>query len=448
MEKHQIQPQSSEDNTYKFPGLWDKNWVRPYESIWSIFNTYKKVNVISSNAILMKSLGIRTSARTAHDRFLSYGIFCNISSNVNDFDKIFSSFVPEWYKTQLDEFTSKRDISDFFTDKISYCPECMKNGYHSIFHQLKGIKRCPFHPKTIMIDYLKERYILGSQSSYIGEPKKMERYKVFISKNMFIRKITDFEDCSQLPLPLDRKEIPEIEDFFTLRGFRKNFDYIKAIGSDLFDENIIPEIGPFLLDFELKPEIIIKDIKETDAQVIGVMNKRIRNSNLKCPKIADNLSRILFKYKYLQMFIKEKLRTYTYDEIDYKCYQIERGRFISYDDELGIILLYLLFLTGDERIEESLSIIRDVTKVSEKYKSGYQYYPSEICIHDLQISEFSIAAQYYVLEDYMNTNFHKFMDYVKMCGGMEKPLMRSDLILYPAHMIYVEENNMIKIYRY
>ena len=77
----------------------------------------------------------------------------------------------------------------------------------------------------------------------------MERYKVFISKNMFIRKITDFEDCSQLPLPLDRKEIPEIEDFFTLRGFRKNFDYIKAIGSDLFDENIIPEIGPFLLDF-------------------------------------------------------------------------------------------------------------------------------------------------------------------------------------------------------
>ena len=41
------------------------------------------------------------------------------------------------------------------------------------------------------------------------------------------------------------------------------------------------------------------------------MNKRIRNSNLKCPKIADNLSRILFKYKYLQMFIKEKLRTYT-----------------------------------------------------------------------------------------------------------------------------------------
>lgn len=134
MEKHQIQPQNFENITYKSPGLWDKTWVRPYESIWSIFNTYKKVNVISDNAALMKTLGIRTNAPIAHDYFLSYGIFCNISNKVNDFDKIISSLVPEWYKTQLEEITLKRDISNFFTDKISYCPECIKNGYHSIFH--------------------------------------------------------------------------------------------------------------------------------------------------------------------------------------------------------------------------------------------------------------------------------------------------------------------------
>ena len=448
MEKHQIQPQNFEDNMYKLPGLWDKNWVRPYESIWSILNTYKKVNVISNHAMLMKSLGIRINAPIAHDYFLSYGVFCNISSTVNDFDKIFANLVPEWYKAQLEEITSKRDISEFFTDEISYCPECMKNGYHSIFHQLKGIQKCPFHPKTIMLVYLKERYVLGSQSPYKGEAKQMERYKVFISKNMFARNAINFLDSSQLPLPLDREEMPEIEDFFALHGFRKDFDYIKAIGADLFDKNIIPKIGPFLLDFKLEPEVIIEDVKATDIQIIDVMNERISRNALKCPRIANNPSRLIFKYIYLQMFIKEQLKPYTYDEIDYKCYQIERGRFISCDDELGITLLYLLFLTGDERIEESLSIIREVTDVSEKYKPGYKYYQSEICIHDLQISEFSIAAQYYILEDYMNTNFDKFINYVKMHGGMEKPLMRSDLILYPAHMIYVQKNNMVKIYRY
>lgn len=448
MEKHQIQHQNFENSIYKLPGLWDKTWVRPYESIWSILNTYKKVNIISDNAMLMKALGIRTNAPIAHDYFLSCGIFCNISNKVNDFDKIISNLVPEWHKAQLEEITLKRDISDFFTDKISYCPECMKNGYHSIFHQLKGIRKCPFHPEILLEEYRKERYILGSQTPYKGEPNEMERFKVFAAQSLFVGSKINVEDCSQLPLPLDRTEMPEIEDFFAFHGFRSDFDYIKPIGSDIYDKNIIPEIGSFLFDLDLKPEVVISNIKASDAKIIDTMNERISRSGLKCPKISKNPIRMLFKYSYLQMFIKEKLKQYTYDEIDYKCYQIERGRFISCDDELGVILLYLLYLAGDERIEESLSIIRDVTDVSEKYKQGYQYYPSEICIHDLQIDEFSIAAQYFILEDYMNTNLDKFIDYVISHGGMKKPLMRSDLILYPAHMIYVEYNNIVRIYRY
>ena len=243
MEKRQIQPQNFENSADKLPGLWDKTWVRPYESIWSILNTYKKVNVISSNAMLMKALGIRNNAPIAHDYFLSYGIFCNISSKVNDFDKIISNLVPEWYKAQLEEVTNKRDISDFFTDKISYCPECMKNGYHSIFHQLKGIRKCPFHPKTLMMDYRKERYILGSQAPYKGDSNQMERFRVFAAQNMFVRNPIDFDGCSQLPLPLDRNEMPEVKEFFISHGFRRDFDYIKPIGADLYDKNIIPEIG-------------------------------------------------------------------------------------------------------------------------------------------------------------------------------------------------------------
>ena len=43
----------------------------------------------------------------------------------------------------------------------------------------------------------------------------------------------------------------------------------------------------------------------------------------------------------------------------------------------------------------------------------------------------------------MNTNFIKFMEYAKELGGMKKPLMRGDLILRPAHMIYVEQNEEI-----
>lgn len=448
MEKHQIQPQNFKDTEFKLPGLWDKSWVRPYESIWSIFNTYKAVNVISDYTTLMKAIGINPNARVTHDYFISYGIFCNVSNKVNDLENILSNFTPEWYKAQLEEITSKKDISEFFSDKISYCPECMKNGYHSIFHQLKGLQNCPFHKNVFLKPYLKQRYILGSQSAYKGDSNNMTRLKAFSSRNVTIIKGIDFEDISHLPLPLERKDIPEIATFFNECGFRKDFDYIKAIGADIFDKNIIPEIGSFLLDFKIEPEVIIKNIKEADALIIDKMNERISRSELACPKLSDNPLVRLFRYTHLQVFIMEKLKPYTFDEIDYKCYQIERGRFISCDDELGILLLYLLFITGDERIEESLSIIRETNDISEKYRPGYQYYPSEICIHDLNIGNFCISAQYYILEDYMNTNFEKFVNHVKALGGMEKPLMRDDLILYPAHMIYVEKDNIVKIYRY
>ncbi len=448
MEKHQIQPQNFEENIYELPGIWDKTWVRPYESIWSILNTYKKVNVIPNNTTLMKALGIRTNAPISCDKFLSYGIFCNVSNGVNNFDKIISALVPGWYKSQIEDITLKPYISHFFTEKISYCPECMKEGYHSIFHQLKGIQKCPFHPKTLMISYLKERYILGKQSPYKGNSENLKRYSVFVSTTMYVKPIIDFEDNSQLPLPLDRTEMPEIYNFITSNRFRNDFDYISVIGADINDENIIPEIGQFLFDVNLKPEMTIEDSKELNIKIINILNTRISKSGLNCSRIHNEPSPLSFKYIYLKIFINEKLNSYTYDEIDYKCYQIERGRFISFDDELGMILLYLLYLTGDERIEESLSIIRDELNTDDKTISNYRYYQSEICIHDLDISDFSIAVQYYILEDYMNTNFEEFIEYAKGFNGMEKPLRRKDLILFPKHIICTKQENIVKIYKY
>lgn len=447
MGKYRILHQSFEDVECKLPGIWNKSWVRPYESIWSILNNYKAVNVIYDHATLMKAIGTNTRARVVSDYFISYGIFCNISSNINDINDIISNLVPEWYKNQTEEVFSKRDISDFFSDKINYCPKCMKNGYHSILHQLKGLQKCPFHKKESLVTYLKQRYVFGAQAPYTGDHKNLERLKI-ACRNVGVISTIDFENPSQFPLPVDRKNMPEITEFFQELGLRKDFDYIKPIAADIFDKNIIPEIGSFLLNYELKPDIIIQNIKEADTSIIEKMNRRIKESGIVCQKNLDSKHRISFKYIYMQVFVVEKLMPYTYDEIDYKCYQIERGRFISYDDELGILLLYLLYVTGDERIEDSLSVIRETNQVKSKYSAGYRYYPSELCIHELDISSFCIAAQYYILEDYMNTNFIKFMEYAKELGGMKKPLMRGDLILCPAHMIYVEQNEENKLYRY
>jgi len=35
--------------------------------------------------------------------------------------------------------------TDFIRDKVFYCPKCMENGHHSIFHQLSFLNKCAFH---------------------------------------------------------------------------------------------------------------------------------------------------------------------------------------------------------------------------------------------------------------------------------------------------------------
>lgn len=447
MEKRLTQLQSFKEN--ELPGLWNKSWVRPYESLWSILNTYKAVNVISDNAHLMKIIGINLKTTISKDYFLEdYGIFCNVSKAKNDIDVIVSQLVPLWYKEQMSQFVKKKDVSDFFSDKISYCPKCMENGYHSILHQLKGIHTCPLHKNEKMVSYLKQRYVFGKQSLYHTDQRAVNRLLAFTSRNVGIRKSLNFEDLSIIPFPLGRTKMPEISKFIQGNCLRNDFDYIKPIGADIYDKNVIPEIGTFLLKCNLKPDIIIYNIEETERSVIEKINKRISKSGLPKQLLETTNRRTIFKYVYMNLYIAEKLKCYTLEEIDYKCYQIERGRYISSSDELGILLLYLLFTTGDERVEESLKSIREIITIRERYNTNYQYYSSDLCIHELEISDLSIAAQYYILEEYINSNFINFQKYIEKLGGMEKPCVREDIILFPVHIIYTEEKDVIKIYRY
>lgn len=244
MVKHQIQPRSSERTEFKLPGLWSKSWVRPYESLWSILNTYKAVNVIDKHTTLMNAIGADINAIVTNDYFLPCGIFCNISSSKNDIDRIIAKLTPQGYIQQFEFFISKGDIASFFTDKIMYCPKCMKNGYHSVLHQLKGINKCPFHPDISLISYTKQRYVFGRQSSYEGGHGNVKRAHKFFANELW-KKCIDFENPLELILPTEWTVMPEVEEYIKRDGIRSDFDYVKPIGANLADKDIIPEIGSF-----------------------------------------------------------------------------------------------------------------------------------------------------------------------------------------------------------
>lgn len=447
MEKHQIQHQISDKSNYELPGLWDKSWVRPFESLWSILNTYKAVNVINNHSAAMKAIGMNMKAKVVNEYFLPYGIFCNLSSNKNDIDGIVSKLTPEWYSQQFNNIFFKENIALFFSDKIAYCPECMKNGYHSVLHQLKGMKNCPFHPKVSLVSYLNQRYTLGQQSAYDSGRAAINRDKIFFLKELRINPI-NFEDISVIPLPSEWNEIPEIVKYLKTGGFRDDFDYIKPIGSDITNKDIIPEIGTFLLkDNKQIPDIILYNAEFSDKIITEKINIRAKKCGLIYKNMSNFIYRKMFKYTFLQITIVEMLKPFTADEIDYKCYQIERGRFITYDDELGVKLLFLMYLIGGERVEECLNIIKENNNMIFRDKTNYDYIPSDICICDIVIDNLCVSAQYYILDEYIRINWQKYKQYIKDINGIKKSYNHKDMILFPIHIIYVEKNKTIQIYR-
>lgn len=429
-------------------GLWNKSWVRPFESLWSIVNNYKAVNVVKEHSAALNALGFQTKIIVSTDYMPNYGIYCNLSRTKNDINSIISHLVPDWYIKQIETWTSKPGISAFISEMITYCPQCMKNGYHSILHQLKGIRNCPFHPNVYMMPYLKQRYILGKQSGYIGANNNMFRSGVFRSRTFSYRNI-DFEDVSVIPLPTDWKVMPELESFFQTQGLRTDFDYIQPIGATINDTDMTPAIGNFFLKSKttLKPDIIIYNIDESDKLAINKTIERAEKCGIHQKNIDNFKYKHHFKYIFLQVIVSEMLVQFSDDEIEYKCYQIETGKFISCKDELGKRLLYLLFLIGDEKVEECVQNILKTRDITAQYGIGYQYIPSDICVHALNINNLCISAQYYLLDEFVRMNWKNFQKYIYRIGGITKPSNHSDLILHPIHLIYEKKDTTVYIYR-
>lgn len=429
-------------------GLWNKSWIRPFESLWSIVNNYKAVNAVKEHSVALNALGFQTKMTVSTDYMPNYGIYSNLSCTKNDMDSIISHLVPDWYVKQIETWTSKPDISAFISEMITYCPQCMKNGYHSILHQLKGIRRCPFHPNVYMMPYLKQRYILGKQSSYIGSNNNRLRSRAFRGRTFSYRYI-DFEDVSVIPLPIDWKAMPELESYFQTQGLRTDFDYIQPIGADINDTDIIPAIGNFLLKSKstLKPDIIIYNTDESDKLAISKIIERAEKYGIQKRNLSSYSYKQRFKYIFLQVIVAEMLAKFSDDEIEYKCYQIETGKFISCKDELGKRLLYLLFLIGDETVEECLHNILETRDITKQYGIGYRYIPSDICVHALNINNLCISAQYYILEEFVRMNWKNFQEHIYHTGGITKPSNHNDLILHPMHLIYEKSDTKVHIYR-
>lgn len=131
-------------NTFKLY-RWKKEWVRPYESIYSIMRNFCKVNVFQGSYAL-RILDVRGYSAVEHP-IPNIMMFNKTVQDARNYKMLYSVLLPDWYVKQITPITSldKYKFSNLTKSHIAYCPECAKENYHSFLFQFKHIKRCPFH---------------------------------------------------------------------------------------------------------------------------------------------------------------------------------------------------------------------------------------------------------------------------------------------------------------
>jgi len=130
-----------QETQHKHQYTWDKSWVLPYESIWSLLRKFSVLNQISLSECknLFKpdrarggqitELGLRLCLEKV-TRIIGLGT----SLDLNLVHGIVHSADRAW----------------LVSPNLRSCRICLKHGYHSIFHQITLVRKCPIHQIDLM----------------------------------------------------------------------------------------------------------------------------------------------------------------------------------------------------------------------------------------------------------------------------------------------------------
>ncbi|MEB2493832.1 hypothetical protein SOP93_22125 [Peribacillus frigoritolerans] len=132
---------------------WLPEWISPYESPWSIFEKFKYANRATVKDLF--DLFGTSYTKSLKSKHLSQKA-CNLLT-LEGLDEsllklAFGLSLKEVNRRNINMLTNilPGDQHYFFHKLLKLCPECIKIGYHSIFHQFSLIHRCPFHNVSLV----------------------------------------------------------------------------------------------------------------------------------------------------------------------------------------------------------------------------------------------------------------------------------------------------------
>lgn len=223
---------------------WNKDWIRKYESPWGILEKFKFANQISGNDVLsllgnekIKSVKTLSFSGKKHRDIVRLPSFDGMKmQEILGINLVtYSNQLIHDMFTILPEAIHTPEI--YFKDKLTYCPECMKNAYHSIFHQVKLFNECPFHNIPLrnkcikcnkQIDYLLSNYPTDIPFQCNCKQKLFEPNNIFFERWMLRKHILN--NSTEKWLQLNQEQ--HISKYFIYYPFLDKKHYYSQYDSD------------------------------------------------------------------------------------------------------------------------------------------------------------------------------------------------------------------------
>lgn len=247
---------------------WRKSWVRPYESLYSVYRTFTLVNIISDTMAPRVLTNGKTKASVLSNHlYAMLSDTCVPEDENNNLDSYVTvslfqkKFASETCTDKFPIFLNGNAKSICISPKIKYCPECLKSGYHSWMFQYAALKQCPIH-----------------------------HINLTESNNMPLNEKKNIMKCHPDLQNIDTRNIAET--------YHKAFKGIKKIQAfkmnSLFDvSNILNkksdqslwEVGD---EIYVGPEVAAYNVKQKMTESFKTLVRQLRDEYASMKRIADN----------------------------------------------------------------------------------------------------------------------------------------------------------------
>ena len=436
--------------------VWDKKYVRPYESPWSIIRNFTLLNACCGDlAVTLSLLGI-TRIRCERKPYFcpELLVYLNMTLKGEEIIKLTDMLAGRSYSAQ---FNAVRGVSkkchSVISMKLKYCPVCMKSGYHSVFHQAAGARTCFIHKDVHLVTFWKGAYILGYHDPYT--PLSDDEKGRMISESVPLRnRPFDLYSEESLLLPFERISIRiplkpfntniisgKVSEIFIIEGI-SNSDFVenpaglyliedeesiqkRMIYSSVYDpRNEEAEIKKLLVD-EHSDTQVHKDILQADGNIMD----------------TDIVSFII------QRFVKKILYGFTIDELKLKEFDMFLEGFFDTADDLEVKIVFTCLISGVKWAHMALlkeyclpPYMRPYMTVNED--TIYTFY------HDWHavLWRFGYLCTKAILEDYCDRMYALFVE--KTDGRGRIPINKRRLFKKPAYVIEKEADGRVNVYVY